>query len=166
MSWPATSHSECGSSPRMRGKQRAPRSADPHMRIIPAHAGQTTAPHCSAMRTQDHPRACGANFSGADSSLIERGSSPRMRGKPGGEPIGAECRRIIPAHAGQTAGCHRMISSRSDHPRACGANSRLRQKVSRCRGSSPRMRGKLLLSYYRSLAKRIIPAHAGQTVRA
>ena len=50
-----------GSSPRMRGKQRALFPLPPDARIIPAHAGQTRrkpwAPHTSS----DHPRACGAN---------------------------------------------------------------------------------------------------------
>ena len=91
-----------GSSPRMRGKQRHQTGNTGTVRIIPAHAGQTTA-HRDVTRTaSDHPRACGANaaiFCTGDGIC---GSSPRMRGKRDHGVVGVKPRRIIPAHAGQT----------------------------------------------------------------
>ena len=46
-----------------------------------------------------------------------------MRGKLDGRAEQQSERRIIPAHAGQTAGRAEQFSFRADHPRACGANS-------------------------------------------
>ena len=50
-----------GSSPRMRGKLSHFKLLDVKLRIIPAHAGQTTIPASISALTADHPRACGAN---------------------------------------------------------------------------------------------------------
>ena len=132
-----------GSSPRMRGKQLDVWQSFQHVRIIPAHAGQTRSRSSSPARSTDHPRACGANGVKLLLRVSTHGSSPRMRGKHGQFVRHGERGRIIPAHAGQTAGCRRPSSTRPDHPRACGANvaalARLAHHV------------------------RIIPAHAGQT---
>ncbi|RYP99502.1 hypothetical protein PG22506_1229 [Bifidobacterium pseudolongum subsp. globosum] len=50
-----------GSSPRMRGKQKARQALTAKSRIIPAHAGQTPSAGRTTTRRADHPRACGAN---------------------------------------------------------------------------------------------------------
>ena len=91
-----------GSSPRMRGKQTGSPDLADSVRIIPAHAGQTTPIVTAWYRTPDHPRACGANTStrSAYSTLV--GSSPRMRGKLVGVVVFPCPKWIIPAHAGQT----------------------------------------------------------------
>ena len=73
------------------------------------------------------------------------------------------CGRIIPAHAGQTAGRNGTSGHGSDHPRACGANCEQWTERGDRRGSSPRMRGKHNVAGYVGRALRIIPAHAGQT---
>ena len=71
--------------------------------------------------------------------------------------------RIIPAHAGQTPHLRSMFTPYSDHPRACGANViHVEIRVHHC-GSSPRMRGKPRARHVMRCARRIIPAHAGQT---
>ena len=93
----------------------------------------------------------------------EAGSSPRMRGKPGGWVERRHSRRIIPAHAGQTPGSSCSRAGYPDHPRACGANDRHRHQGAPVRGSSPRMRGKLGEQTLPPRLVRIIPAHAGQT---
>ena len=132
-----------GSSPRMRGKLPISVGGCPACRIIPAHAGQTWWCRCGSWRTPDHPRACGANAV-LPSMLMDRsGSSPRMRGKQ--HPISEldRLRRIIPAHAGQTAPCYTATVVQADHPRACGANRCAMCGVCGDDGSSPRMRGKL-----------------------
>ena len=88
-----------------------------------------------------------------------------MRGKPMVERIHIDFPRIIPAHAGQTD-CFNLPYHRfPDHPRACGANSAGMMEDNTAGGSSPRMRGKLTPSADASALLRIIPAHAGQTVR-
>ena len=91
-----------GSSPRMRGKRFVDTGHYDTFRIIPAHAGQTSAASPAAMSTPDHPRACGANIISAAFYFAYFGSSPRMRGKHGGQTVTVEYMRIIPAHAGQT----------------------------------------------------------------
>ena len=88
-----------------------------------------------------------------------------MRGKPCGSGGAAWCRRIIPAHAGQTGSPTHTRCGSSDHPRACGANPTQYGTAGWVFGSSPRMRGKLDLLVQHLIGARIIPAHAGQTVR-
>ena len=134
-------------------------------RIIPAHAGQTNGTVLHAADTEDHPRACGANkHSGYPTNGIG-GSSPRMRGKPvhGFRACGDE--RIIPAHAGQTSLRTKHECRYTDHPRACGANRGIDGSEHHRTGSSPRMRGKPNRRLGPAHTPRIIPAHAGQTVR-
>ena len=113
-----------GSSPRMRGKQRAFIENTLKPRIIPAHAGQTDVARWSGNWRTDHPRACGANSRLLQAATTSLGSSPRMRGKQRLTSIEHFAERIIPAHAGQTAVPTVADGTRSDHPRACGANMR------------------------------------------
>ena len=114
---------ENGSSPRMRGKQILLVPLCAVLRIIPAHAGQTSEIRAVICKPSDHPRACGANVMGASGEACKVGSSPRMRGKPGQVEESGTAVRIIPAHAGQTTSPHLVLRRMSDHPRACGANS-------------------------------------------
>ena len=115
------------------------------------------------MWKQDHPRACGANFSISPVSMGRPGSSPRVRGKRklAGRPI--QHVRIIPARAGQTRRFFHVIIRCTDHPRACGANHRRRRQQGQEGGSSPRVRGKLRRAVPMQSGLRIIPARAGQT---
>ena len=131
-----------GSSPRMRGKPMLAIVRHLRVRIIPAHAGQTSSLLLSILPTSDHPRACGANTAARPSPWSTCGSSPRMRGKPIINRVDGRSRRIIPAHAGQTFGCFLVIIYSTDHPRACGANSTVILGSLTGFGSSPRMRGK------------------------
>ena len=147
----------------MRGKHMAVAATNVDGRIIPAHAGQTSWPVSRTRVSPDHPRACGANDLTVSSLKPAAGSSPRMRGKLG-EPHWKRRRsRIIPAHAGQTAGPAPPWRSSTDHPRACGANLAAALKIKQPSGSSPRMRGKRHGLRVGADHARIIPAHAGQT---
>ncbi len=100
---PVTSRvNSAGSSPHMRGK---PLPRDPRqgpLRIIPAHAGQTTCFCGDSDLHKDHPRTCGANSETQKLTVQNIGSSPHMRGKHAVSIIPHVCERIIPAHAGQT----------------------------------------------------------------
>ena len=156
-------HATSGSSPRMRGKRYCESCRKYAIRIIPAHAGQTTIPASISALTADHPRACGANHGRSTDPVVAYGSSPRMRGKQGCQHAPPHQRRIIPAHAGQTVGSLEQFQIDSDHPRACGANSQRGAGRWVCGGSSPRMRGKQRHHAARPDPRRIIPAHAGQT---
>ena len=89
-----------------------------------------------------------------------------MRGKLEVKEFKSTATRIIPAHAGQTSSIPRLRPMRSDHPRACGANDDFLVQLGAMVGSSPRMRGKPAVIYPRLGARRIIPAHAGQTEKS
>ena len=154
-----------GSSPRVRGKHRKRSTARSSIRIIPARAGQTSQARCRDIVSTDHPRACGANPVADAADPAGHGSSPRVRGKRRDVGRVGSQRRIIPARAGQTAGCQRATALRSDHPRACGANAAKLALPSLPSGSSPRVRGKLPEPGHGLTSPRIIPARAGQTVR-
>ena len=156
--WPST-----GSSPRMRGKLICRFCRRCRMRIIPAHAGQTTRTTSCPARYPDHPRACGANLGKIGSLFGSFGSSPRVRGKRRPRPCPRTPVRIIPAHAGQTSGSRWGLDGNADHPRACGANAPVHVAARDPAGSSPRMRGKPVRSRRLRARRRIIPAHAGQT---
>ncbi len=149
----------------MRGKRRFSRSTRRDGRIIPAHAGQTGSDRGGTIQNQDHPRACGANSCSVIVYHLCCGSSPRMRGKLGQFQHHHVKKRIIPAHAGQTAPMRAHCPLWSDHPRACGANPACVARNRPIRGSSPRMRGKRLRLKHVVGLVRIIPAHAGQTIR-
>ena len=155
--------SHVGSSPRMRGKLICRFCRRCRMRIIPAHAGQTTRTTSCPARYPDHPRACGANLGKIGSLFGSFGSSPRMRGKRRPRPCPRTPVRIIPAHAGQTSGSRWGLDGNADHPRACGANAPVHVAARDPAGSSPRMRGKPVRSRRLRARRRIIPAHAGQT---
>ena len=147
----------------MRGKRFEHGRHRTRLRIIPAHAGQTSPPICSPCLQTDHPRTCGANIhgSGEPSGLV--GSSPHMRGKQVTIGFCDLWNRIIPAHAGQTTKDCPKRSPHADHPRTCGANRSMSGIKARISGSSPHMRGKLSRLPRRRRPWRIIPAHAGQT---
>ena len=155
--------SGAGSSPRMRGKRGVFLHRLRIVRIIPAHAGQTSTGSSSSSRSPDHPRACGANRCCRSPWASNDGSSPRMRGKPTHHRSHIIHNRIIPAHAGQTRFLPYWPWLWPDHPRACGANIRYSMSGIGRDGSSPRMRGKLLNVKTQVWNERIIPAHAGQT---
>ena len=129
-----------GSSPRMRGTNEFyPRSvfqvgSSPRTRgtldhafaflgvggIIPAHAGNTVRRLGGPSMLGDHPRACGEHTAIFACFRNVLGSSPRMRGTHASFVFYADCRGIIPAHAGNTSTNSPSRPSCRDHPRACG----------------------------------------------
>ena len=152
-----------GSSPRVRGK-RAGDGAQPHVRgLIPARAGKTSASRTMRRRGAAHPRACGENTTSAAPSALPRGSSPRVRGKPGAEQLHQGVGGLIPACAGKTELGPRGSVSREAHPRVCGENSTSARPRRINSGSSPRVRGKLHLGAAPADQLGLIPACAGKT---
>ena len=133
--------------------------------IIPAHAGLTCRrsgwPKCQ----RDHPRACGAHVPFFSTAAMASGSSPRMRGSLF-EPVQQlSVAGIIPAHAGLTDFPVVQRCINRDHPRACGAHALDGRNGRLHTGSSPRMRGSPSRNMIRATFRRIIPAHAGLTLR-
>ena len=98
--------------------------------------------------------------------LSTRGSPPRMRGirvlvgllRPG--------KGITPAHAGNTLQNRKTRMKPEDHPRACGEYLCCFFFKPLFLGSPPRMRGIPISPCLGSLAGRITPAHAGNTLIA
>ena len=153
-----------GSSPRMRGTPWYTAPGGRRVRIIPAHAGNSSASSLMLRMPTDHPRACGELFFRLMAESAESGSSPRMRGTHGGALFGKHILRIIPAHAGNSRTSPARTSMSADHPRACGELSSLDTSTLPSSGSSPRMRGTQPQEVRAGLWHRIIPAHAGNSL--
>ena len=153
-----------GSSPRMRGTLLECHRHAPVVRIIPAHAGNSMSARISSSLRPDHPRACGELSLGVYQVAACVGSSPRMRGTPILRRALGNLRRIIPAHAGNSCSTSAVSSASSDHPRACGELAKPCAVSSV--GSSPRMRGTrdIWLARSENVIRRIIPAHAGNSI--
>ena len=111
-----------GSSPRMRGKQRALGLLPVALRLIPAHAGKTERALRMPCGKWAHPRACGENPNVGRASSQHAGSSPRMRGKRRKQERNISPDRLIPAHAGKTLTLKEKMKQDWAHPRACGEN--------------------------------------------
>ena len=153
-----------GSSPRMRGTPGRPSRYSSAIRIIPAHAGNTSRSHRLPACWRDHPRACGEHCSRFFKGQFVEGSSPRMRGTHRDGADDGDPTRIIPAHAGNTGPLSAVWHSRQDHPRACGEHPDGTTQIVTQLGSSPRMRGTLSYPREPRASTGIIPAHAGNTV--
>ena len=147
----------------MRGKQDYETFVDNVLGLIPAHAGKTFSAPLSSFQTWAHPRACGENQVRCEHFINILGSSPRMRGKLTPWLMKSHSEGLIPAHAGKTPADAAATLNAAAHPRACGENREHRPFTILVQGSSPRMRGKQLLDREKSLAPRLIPAHAGKT---
>ena len=134
--------------------------------IIPAHAGNTPAPHGQHNPRRDHPRTCGEHFIAFRFDVPSRGSSPHMRGTPFAQASQYNYLGIIPAHAGNTFCWDEMLETTKDHPRTCGEHKRPRNALQMKKGSSPHMRGTQSVRKIIQRGAGIIPAHAGNTYHA
>ena len=152
-----------GLSPRVRGKQICLDLAIDSYRSIPACAGETSSLAVPACASAVYPRVCGGNLRHIGVPSVDKGLSPRVRGKLIGEYAGAPLARSIPACAGETLDCPTMIFTMSVYPRVCGGNAAGLSPSAGRRGLSPRVRGKPQPA--RCLAQRrwSIPACAGET---
>ncbi len=150
-----------GSSPRLRGTHHNERDRLFRTRIIPAPAGNASAPRARTGRRPDHPRACGERVSCDFALISSRGSSPRLRGTLLLAAIGALKPRIIPAPAGNASIKSCSGTARTDHPRACGERPTTTDGIVTNAGSSPRLRGTPEARPHRQQRGRIIPAPAG-----
>ena len=118
--------------------------------------------------------------------ISTRGSSPRVRGTLSVSPARRPRTRIIPACAGNSSGVRisgkrrpdhprvcgelamrdRRPSITADHPRVCGELSSVVTTTKGVVGSSPRVRGTLDPRSGQYDPVRIIPACAGNSLRA
>ena len=97
--------------------------------------------------------------------LSKSGSSPLMRGIRRDFVLYAGSFGIIPAHAGNTAKNDPPERDQEDHPRSCGEYVAEMFGYSSEEGSSPLMRGIHEKTTKKVNKKRIIPAHAGNTIQ-
>ena len=112
-------------------------------RLIPAHAGKTSARPSTASSGRAHPRSRGENV--LDLPLLTGGA------------------RLIPAHAGKTQPTERPSHEPWAHPRSRGENAASASASHRVAGSSPLTRGKRGHEPPRRRCPGLIPAHAGKT---
>ena len=70
--------------------------------IIPAYAGNTMGANDLPINFRDHPRVCGEHAVSASDSIMQTGSSPRMRGTLLWYGVVYRYYGIIPAYAGNT----------------------------------------------------------------
>ena len=133
------------------------------VRLIPAHAGKTSAATTAPARRTAHPRSRGENSANRRSVVDHEGSSPLTRGKPRGS-VGSRGRSgLIPAHAGKTSSTSNEFLTRRAHPRSRGENDDPQAWEDYDVGSSPLTRGKLDAACAGNIEARLIPAHAGKT---
>ena len=91
--------------------------------------------------------------------------SPLTRGKPCGEGAPCVSEGLIPAHAGKTCVARCARGGRRAHPRSRGKNTYVVTPWCYAEGSSPLSWGKPRIQSTISFDIRIIPTHAGKTVR-
>ena len=154
-----------GSSPRLRGTRDRLRQEATMARFIPAPAGNTIRRARPLSMDSVHPRACGEHRVKTGDGDADGGSSPRLRGTPGGVRARAHVRRFIPAPAGNTMRARVRISRLAVHPRACGEHPPGLALTCTGAGSSPRLRGTRRCARWKRSRPRFIPAPAGNTGR-
>ena len=112
-----------------------------------------------------HPRSRGENVTTVTKAHAVEGSSPLTRGKPGLAFVRSPRPRLIPAHAGKTQIYDLGVYRERAHPRSRGENGVVILQARHVDGSSPLTRGKPLLISPSLPVSRLIPAHAGKTLR-
>src|SRR5690606_30796297 len=94
---------------------------------------------------------------------LDKGRSPRMRGRLGETTADRIRQGSIPAHAGETSGAFSRSLKAPVDPRACGGDLVVRGDVTEKYGRSPRMRGRHAAALLPVQVLGSIPAHAGET---
>ena len=157
----AVAFAKCGSSPRVRGTLTNSVSHSALNRFIPAGAGNATNAPPAANDLTVHPRGCGERAGKTYKGKSRDGSSPRVRGTRRAWRRGRTKRRFIPAGAGNAPEPLPRRRIRAVHPRGCGERRIGEQPGRGVRGSSPRVRGTRRENVQGKIARRFIPAGAG-----
>ena len=111
-----------GSPPRMREEYNPSGESLLTPGITPAHAGRMLGLRRILGVTEDHPRACGKNYTCFTTITLTQGSPPRMREELNKGNTTSSLERITPAHAGRISAGAFPSAIYRDHPRACGKN--------------------------------------------
>ena len=133
------------------------------VRFIPARAGNTRAGSTGSAPPPVHPRSRGEHTSPVATRMYVFGSSPLARGTLKANRADLLAKRFIPARAGNTISRSLQIPGGSVHPRSRGEHLETGQSTQNQSGSSPLARGTLKANRADLLAKRFIPARAGNT---
>ncbi|CAI2536528.1 Domain of uncharacterised function (DUF2825) [Serratia ficaria] len=133
------------------------------IRFIPAGAGNTISIHQAAFGRSVYPRWRGEHALHMEASLKQCGLSPLARGTQEHGLALDECRRFIPAGAGNTVLSSTAGRNKAVYPRWGGEHPARITTLSGLRGLSPLARGTLLLRELLRLRCRFIPAGAGNT---
>ena len=155
-----------GSSPRVRGTVFRPTTDHGFTRFIPACAGNRNVQRVVDLFSSVHPRVCGEQTGSVATTIINVGSSPRVRGTGFHDVVSFLNHRFIPACAGNSTDLSLRGLNPPVHPRVCGeqyAESDVDQVLF---GSSPRVRGTEPPGRMLHCLRRFIPACAGNRPRA
>ena len=154
-----------GSSPLTRGKHTTRVHGIDDEGLIPAHAGKTITEAYAKELVEAHPRSRGENICCPRGRVRRTGSSPRTRGKLVRTGHVRPSTGLIPAHAGKTGVFCMLRCTTPAHPRSRGENRSYQARRPSPGGSSPLTRGKRRGVHPHPGRCRLIPAHAGKTVR-
>ena len=112
-----------GSSPLTRGKLVRALPQDIHRRLIPTHAGKTSASPWLRIASWAHPHSRGENERRHRSVTSRSGSSPLTRGKHAKAVEAKRIEGLIPTHAGKTRGAGAPHAGTRAHPHSRGENT-------------------------------------------
>ena len=154
-----------GSSPLTRGKPSLVGGVVAGDRAHPRSRGKTCEFQLAGRRAWAHPHSRGENFVIEIVSMRTPGSSPLMRGKHGHVSNWQNPHGLIPTHAGKTLARAARSRQRGAHPRSHGENQPRVRRHTPPPGSSPLTRGKPQDVWIERLQERLIPTHAGKTIR-
>ena len=155
-----------GLSPRVRGKRATTIAQTIELRSIPACAGEAVTGRPRYPRPWVYPRVCGGSRTRCDVIAVQRGLSPRVRGKQPGQQKAGHQRRSIPACAGEARAGLRHTAGRGVYPRVCGGSVPPPAAGWSSKGLSPRVRGKRRVVCNQGGRHRSIPACAGEALKA
>ena len=112
------------------------------------------------------PAYAGKSHSYLNSTFLNLGSPPRMRGKVIHSLCDRPQRGITPAYAGKRRACWWTHRRTRDHPRVCGEKSKTKDTAAYTPGSPPHVRGKGVSTGFARAYPRITPAYAGKRADA
>ena len=155
-----------GSSPLARGTLGPHQRIYDQRRLIPARAGNTDRilPGCRFARP--HPRSRGEHRRSVSIYALTGGSSPLARGTLTAACCAVTLSRLIPARAGNTPEDLPPNQHCPAHPRSRGEHASVTAAFISGLGSSPLARGTQDLAAEMVAGGRLIPARAGNTMRA
>ncbi len=158
----ACSNWDTGLSPRVRGNHDKKLILGGACGSIPACAGEPIHHDVDNPLYQVYPRVCGGTDRPVLESGRQKGLSPRVRGNPSGSPAAPPRPGSIPACAGEPLPHLTRSDASQVYPRVCGGTVSDTLNDRAVDGLSPRVRGNPESVPRPGLARRSIPACAGE----